>query len=62
MQNFEIENNLEESSDEIINFFIEKNLLSEYLENQEKFPILILPEKIKSDSIESFFKIEIPKI
>ncbi|MBB1564551.1 GIY-YIG nuclease family protein, partial [Candidatus Gracilibacteria bacterium] len=58
MQNFEIENNLEESSDEIINFFIEKNLLSEYLENQEKFPILILPEKIKSDSIESFFKIE----
>jgi hypothetical protein len=62
MQNFEIENNLEESSDEIINFFIEKNLLSEYLENQEKFPVLILPEKIKSDSIENFFKIEIPKI
>lgn len=72
MQNFEIENNLEENIFEILEFFIEKNLLSEYLENTEKIPTLIFPsipntfsQNEKGDilkNLEKFFKIEIPKI
>lgn len=68
MQNFEIENNLEENIFEILEFFIEKNLLSEYLENAEKIPTLIIPTIPQNEkenfleNLEKFFKIEVPKI
>lgn len=67
MQNFEIENSLEEKIDEIIEYFLEKNLITNYLENSEKIPDFILPKEfnfsknfILNENILS--KIEIPKI
>lgn len=63
MQNFEIENNLEENLDEIINFFIENNLLTDYLENEAKIPDFILPKEINfSEFVKNKIHLEVPKI
>lgn len=63
MQNFEVENNLEENVEDVIYYFIEKNLLSEYLINKEKVSFILSKEFSFLSELEKFnFKFEIPKI
>ena len=63
MQNFEVENNLEENVEDVIYYFIEKNLLSEYLINKEKVSFILPKEFSFLSELEKFnFKFEIPKI
>lgn len=63
MQNFEIENSLQEEISEVFNFFIEQNLVSNYLENEEKIPNFLFSENFElSDFLKKNISFEIPKI